>query len=188
MSSLDCRTLIALALLCGAVALPYGAPSAGAERDNYRRPSEIPYPEENPYSAAKAELGQKLFFDPILSSKGARSCASCHNPGLSWSDGLGRAIGEGEVPMALRSPTLLNLAWTPRLGWDGKFHDLEAVAFAPITSPKNMNLPEGELIDRLSAIPGYVRSFVAAFGEGPITRRRIEAALATYERSIVSAT
>ena len=50
-----------------------------------------------------------------------------------------------------------------------------------------MNLPEGELIERLSAVPGYVRSFAAAFGEGGITRRRVEAALATYERSIVSA-
>jgi cytochrome c peroxidase len=88
--------------------------------------------------------------------------------------------------MALRSPTLLNVAWTPRLGWDGKFRDLESVAFGPITAATNMNLPEPVLIERLAAIPDYVRSFAAAFGEGPVTRRNIEAALATYERSIVS--
>jgi cytochrome c peroxidase len=88
--------------------------------------------------------------------------------------------------MALRAPTLLDVAWVPRLGWDGKFRDLESVAFGPITSPANMNLPEGPLIERLASIPGYVDAFAAAFGDGKITRRNIELALATFERSIIS--
>jgi cytochrome c peroxidase len=49
-----------------------------------------------------------------------------------------------------------------------------------------MNVSETELVERLSAIPGYVSAFDSAFGEGPITRRKIELALATFERSIVS--
>jgi cytochrome c peroxidase len=129
-----------------------------------------------------------LFFDPVLSGSRARSCASCHNPGLSWGDGLARSIGDGQQAMGLRAPTLLDIAWVPRLGWDGKFRNLESVAFAPITSAANMNLPEKVLLERLEAIPGYVRSFVEAFDEGPITRAKIESALATYERSIVSQT
>jgi len=184
------RTSITLfAFLCAAATF---APSAwlraAASRDEYRRPAAIPYPDQNPHSAEKAELGRMLFFDPILSGSRARSCASCHNPSLSWGDGLARAIGEGQQPMGLRAPTLLNVAWVPRLGWDGKFRDLESVAFAPITSAANMNLPEADLIARLEAVPGYVQSFAAAFDEGSITRARIEAALATYERSIVSET
>ena len=87
---------------------------------DYRRPSGIPFPDENPFSKAKAELGRMLLFDPILSGSRSRSCATCHNPSLSWGDGLAHAVGEGRVPMAVRSPTLLNVAWTPRLGWDGK--------------------------------------------------------------------
>ena len=106
-------------------------------------------------------------------------------PGLSWEDGQPRAIGEKQL--AVRTPTLLNVAWTPKLGWDGHFRDLEGVAFGPITSPENMNLPETVLIQRLAAIPGYVEAFDAAFGERDITRRKIELALATFERSIVSA-
>ena len=176
-----------VAFLCAAAIL---APSAwlGAApwRDEYRRPAAIPYPEDNLHSAAKAELGRMLFFDPILSGSRARSCASCHSPSLSWGDGLARAMGEGQRSMSLRSPTLLDVAWVPRLGWDGKFRDLESVAFAPITSAANMNLPEGGLIERLAANPGYVQSFTEAFGEGPITRSKTEAALATYERSIVA--
>jgi cytochrome c peroxidase len=180
-----CRALIVLVLpLWAAGSVAHGIlPDRTGWREDYRRPTGIPFPEENPHSEAKAELGRMLFFDPILSGPRSRSCATCHNPSLSWGDGLPHAIGT-----ALRVPTLLNVAWTPRLGWDGKFRDLESVAFAPITSATNMNLPEPTLIERLASVPGYVRSFAAVFGEGPITRRNIEAALATYERSIVSGT
>jgi cytochrome c peroxidase len=156
-------------------------------KEEYRRPAEIPFPEDNPYSKAKAYLGKLLFYDPILSGAQTRSCSTCHNPSLSWTDGLPRAIGEKQEAMALRAPTLLDVAWMPRPGWDGHFRDLEAVAFGPILSPGNMNVSEKVLIERLSAIPGYVAAFDAAFGEGDITRRKIELALATFQRTIVSA-
>jgi cytochrome c peroxidase len=165
-----------------------GAATAGRKvwQGQYRPAANIPFPEDNPYSDAKFKLGRFLFFDPILSGSQSRSCASCHNPGLSWADGEPRAIGEGQKALPLRSPTLLNVAWTPKLGWDGHFRNLEAVAMGPITSPGNMNLPEQVMIERLAAIPGYVDAFDAAFGEGEITARKIELALATFERSIVS--
>jgi cytochrome c peroxidase len=153
---------------------------------NYHRPTEIPFPKANPYSDAKAKLGKMLFFDPIMSGSNVRSCATCHNPGLSWADGRGLALGEGQKPLALRSPTLLNVAWIPKLGWDGHFRSLEAVAMGPIAGATNMNLPESEMISRLNAITGYVDAFRAAFGEGGVTRKNIELALATYERTIVS--
>ena len=35
-------------------------------REKYLRPAEIPYPDEDPYSAVKAKLGRSLFFDPIF--------------------------------------------------------------------------------------------------------------------------
>jgi cytochrome c peroxidase len=88
--------------------------------------------------------------------------------------------------MALRSPTLLNAAWMLRLGWDGKFRDIEAVTFAAITGPANMNLPEVRAVERVAGIPGYVQAFAKAFDGGIVTRRNIELALATYERTIVS--
>ena len=119
--------LSALALLLNANV----SNSAGARidrsswREKFRRPAEIPFPPSNPYTEAKYKLGRILFFDPILSGSQIRDCASCHNPGLSWGDGQPRAVGEKILP--LRSPSLLNVAWTPKLGWDGHFRDLEAV-------------------------------------------------------------
>ena len=175
----------AVVLLSAAGSL-FGANEVGlhALLEKYRRPAAIPYPKDDPYSRAKYALGRMLFFDPILSGSKVQSCSSCHNPGLSWADGQPRAIGEKQLP--LRTPTLLNVAWTPKLGWDGHFSDLEHVAIGPITSPDIMNLPEQTLIERLSAIPGYASGFDAAFGRGAIITLKIEQALATFERSIVS--
>jgi cytochrome c peroxidase len=158
-------------------------PSALAD---YRRPATTPFPDDDRYSKAKADLGRMLFFDPILSGSGSRSCSSCHQPGLSWGDGLPRAIGEGQKPLALRAPTLLNVAWIPVLGWDGKFRNLEAVAFAPLTNAANMNGNEAKLIDALSAIPGYRTAFAHAFPDGAVSRPHVEQAIATFERTIVS--
>ncbi len=187
---------VLLALAAASVGAPAdrdgAAPAATGEdarqsaKDLYRRPAEIPFPADNPFSEAKLKLGRTLFFDPLLSGSGTHSCASCHNPGLSWADGEPRAIGESQQPLPLRTPTLLNVAWIPKLGWDGHFRDLESVAMAPITAPDNMNLSEKAMIARLSAIPGYVDAFDAAFGDGNVTRRKVELALATFERSIVS--
>jgi hypothetical protein len=146
------------ASIAGDVELPLSV------RDEYRRPTEIPFPDDNPYSAAKVDLGRRLFFDPIFSNSQSLSCASCHEPNKSWGDG--RAKAHGEKDLALRSPTLLNVAWTPRLGWDGKFRNIEAVAFTPITAPAAMNLKETELIERLRGEPDYVRAFADIFRMG----------------------
>lgn len=176
------------ALLAGGEASIVGDPPAPRHvlQAKFRRPAEIPYPRSNPYTQAKSRLGRLLFFDPLLSQSRSRSCADCHNPSLSWADALPSAIGEKQVALPLRTPTVLNVAWIPKLGWDGHFRDLEAVAFGPITAANIMNLPEADLVARLSAIPAYVSAFDEAFGEGDVTKRKIELALATFERSIVS--
>ncbi|MGU3539941.1 cytochrome-c peroxidase [Methylobacterium sp. A54F] len=179
--------LAALVMLLGATGLEAPDPRAAWRRD-YRAPAAIPFPEDKPYAQAKAELGRRLFFDPILSGDGSRACVSCHVPDLGWSDGRARAQSRHDRAMDLRTPTLVNLAWQEgRLGWDGKFRDLESVAFMPITAPGNMNLPEDELLRRLAADAGYAAAFAGAFPDAAITRPRVEEALGTFQRLIVSA-
>jgi cytochrome c peroxidase len=114
------------------------SPTASSARqrykDEYRRPDAIPYPSDNARTPARVLLGRVLFFDPRLSGSAWISCATCHNPGLSWSDGLPRAIGHGMVQIGRRSPTILNLAWAPALFWDGRAESLEEQALGPIAS------------------------------------------------------
>jgi len=176
---------VAFALSVIAQVSGIASPERESLREKYLWPAKIPYPKDNPYSKAKFEIGQTLFFDPILSGSKNLSCSSCHNPSLSWGDGQARAVGVAHERLPTRCPTLLSVAWVPKLGWSGQFPDLEGVAITPITSPKMMNLPENVMIERLSAISGYVAAFNNAFHEAQIDRRQVEQALATYERSIL---
>lgn len=171
----------------GSTAQAGAVPDRNVWKAQYHRPKDIPFPQDDPYSEAKAELGRMLFFDPIVSGSGTHSCASCHNPALSWADGLAKAVGE--KTLTLRTPTIQNVAWGVIFGWDGKFRTLERVPFeGPIVGAGNMNRKEGDLIAVLAAIPGYRKAFADAFpSDGALTRRNIELALATFERTIVSA-
>lgn len=47
------------------------------------------------FDIAKAEIGQLLFYDPILSGNRNISCGTCHNHKFGSSDGLSLGIGEG---------------------------------------------------------------------------------------------
>ncbi|MDP4004092.1 cytochrome-c peroxidase [Methylobacterium sp. NEAU K] len=182
----------AMAVLLGMVGVGVGVgggpdPRRAGWRETYRPPAEIPFPPENPYTAAKAELGRRLFFDPILSGDGARACATCHIPDLAWGDGRARAATRMQGDMDLRTPTLINVAWQDGpLGWDGKFRTLESVAAMPIAAPANMNLPIPDALARLAADKSYRAAFADAFNDPAITRERLDAALATFQRLIVT--
>lgn len=152
---------------------------------HYHKP-EVEYPDANPYSRAKYDLGMSLFFDPALSRSKTMSCASCHNPSLAWGDGMPRAVGDLGEPMARRAPTLLNVAYLDILGWIGQFPSLEGVTFTPITAHLIMNLDQSTLLARLQAEPEYRAAFAAAFGDDAVSRSRIEDAIATFERGIIS--
>lgn len=178
--------------LVAANASDTGAPSAAppvnieALKADYVRPSEIPFPEENPFTEQKAELGKVLYFDPRLSRSQMQSCASCHNPSLGWGDGLAKGVGEGMQPLKRRSPTILNSAWSEALMWDGRFETLEEQALGPIQAGVEMNMKLDDLLARLGEIEGYRPLFGDAFGSAEITAQRIAKAIATYERTVVS--
>ncbi|WP_244470964.1 tryptophan tryptophylquinone biosynthesis enzyme MauG [Microvirga massiliensis] len=153
----------------------------------FRRPEAIPFPKSNPHSPEKEELGKLLFFDPRLSRSASVSCASCHNPSLGWTDALPRAIGYEMRPLARRTPPVMNLAWGLAFQWDGRAETLEHQARMPITAPDEMNMTMDLVVERLKSIPGYRVLFEKAFGgPDPITAGNVTAALATYQRTLVS--
>jgi cytochrome c peroxidase len=152
----------------------------------YRRPASLPFPKDNPYTTAKAELGKALFFDTRLSGASLLSCASCHNPGYGWGDGLPKGIGHGMMPLVRRSPSIVNAAFGQAFMWDGRAASLEEQALGPIEAGVEMNLPIDELMKRLGSVPGYDRLFRAAFPDEGISPLTVAKALATYERTVVS--
>lgn len=165
------------------VALVQPAPSRiMGLKNQYQRPSEIPFPENNGYTLTKALLGERLFFDRRLSGSTAQSCGSCHDPGFAWGDGLPVAIGNGMVKLSRRSPSIVNVAWGAAYTWDGRAVSLEQHALGSIAG----SIPLDRVLLRLNAIAEYRALFNAAFpGEG-LTENSLAKALATYERTIVS--
>lgn len=156
-------------------------------RANFRRPAEVPFPADNPYTPERAALGKALFFDPRLSRANSIACASCHNPAFSWGDGLAKGVGFASKEVGRRTPTILNVAWGEQYFWDGRADSLEAQALGPIQAAGEMNLPLDQMIARLKSIKGYEAMFEAAYpGEG-VTEASVARAIATFERTVVSA-
>lgn len=81
-------------------------------------------------SEAAAKLGQLLFFDPRLSSNGEVSCATCHQPGRDFSDGL--PVGVGIAPVARHTMSLIGAGYSPWLFWDGRADSLWSQALGPL--------------------------------------------------------
>lgn len=144
------------------------------------------FPENNPYSEAKKELGKMLFFDPRLSKSKQISCASCHDPELAWGDGRTISYGHNRQTGKRNSPSLLNIGYHSVFFWDGRATSLENQALGPITDPVEMAATETISIKNIKKIKGYKPYFREAFGDEKITIERILKAIATYERTITS--
>jgi len=157
-----------------------------ALRAEYRRPQFIPFPKNNPYTAEKAALGKKLYFDTRLSEAHLLSCASCHNPAYAWGDGQPRGIGHLMKELGRRSPSIVNAAYGQIFMWDGRMASLEQQALGPITGDTEMALSLDELLTRIKAIPEYKPLFAAAFPGQEISANIIARAIATFERTVVS--
>lgn len=156
----------------------------------YARPTEIPYPAENPYTKEKSDLGKMLYFDPRLSKSGTQSCATCHNPSFSWEDGLALGIGHEHKQLGRATPTILNLAWDDLFFWDGRAATLEEQALGPIASSAEMAMDLDQMLVNLYQAEGYLEHFKKAFPDDKgdvITKEKVANAIATFERGIVSA-
>lgn len=176
------------AVLLAAVLLWAAPPVAiHAEESFYEPLPKMTHPKDNPWSKDKEDLGRMLYFDPRLSGSNWISCATCHNPGLGWSDGLSTPIGHDFNRKGLRnSPTVINSGYFEVQFWDGRAPSLEEQAKGPIQADIEMNQNVDELIKELKAIPGYVRRFDKVFGKNSINLDNIVKAIATFERSVVS--
>lgn len=153
-------------------------------------PLAVPAPPDNPTTAAKAVLGERLFHDTALSSDRTVSCATCHDvhDGVG-TDGRATAIGVTGIPGARNAPTVWNAAYQARLFWDGRAGSLEEQALGPPLNPDEMGMPSLAAIEqRIAENPAYAPLFVQAFGDGAtITAQRAAQAIAAYERTLVAA-
>ncbi len=167
---------------------PAAAPAAQADKVFARMTPlpPMPVPVDNPQTSAKIRLGKQLYFDKRLSQDSTISCASCHDPAHGWADPEATSAGVGGVRGARNSPTVLNAGYNRFQFWDGRSPTLEDQAVGPIQNPVEMQMTMTLALSRLNGIPGYVEAFKAVFGGEP-TKKTIGKAIASFERTVVSA-
>jgi cytochrome c peroxidase len=90
------------------------------------------------------------------------------------------------------TPTIINAAYNLAQFWDGRAGSLEEQALGSIANPKEMSLEAttedayAACVRRLAAIPEYQRRFRNVFGQERITIRHVVAAIADFERTVLS--
>lgn len=144
----------------------------------------MPFPDDNPYTKAKAELGKQLFYDPRLSATNQMACASCHDPDLGWADGRTVSFGRGRLELPRNAPTALNAGHFERLFWDGRATSLEDLTLKVIENADEMHGVGKDVAEKINAVPEYRQQFKEVFGEDEVTIDRLTQAVATFVRTL----
>jgi cytochrome c peroxidase len=131
------------------------------------------------------DLGQKLFFDPILSLDQTISCASCHKPEFAFADNIALSLGVGDSLGVRNTPSVMNMLSRPYFFYDGRANSLEAQAIIPIENPVEMNLSYEIAVQRIQDDPTYDSLFLAIFKVKPDTFN-IAHSLSQFQRSLES--
>ncbi len=149
-------------------------------------------PADNAMSEAKVALGQRLFFEPRLSITGTYSCASCHDPARSFSDGRAVALGATGDSLPHSAMALVNVTYNISFGWTKPaLRSLEAQMLEPLLNehPVEIGLAgrERALADTLAADPSYAAAFATAFPErrAPVSFDSLVKAIAAFERTLL---
>jgi len=112
-----------------------------------------------------ARFGQQLFFDRRLSANGAVACATCHQPERHFTDGLpkGQAIGESKR----NTPSIVGVAYSPWLFWDGRRDSLWSQALSPLEDANEHGGSRMQYVHLIVTDPGYRQAYEELFGRLP---------------------
>jgi cytochrome c peroxidase len=154
----------------------------------------VPIPADNPQTAEKIALGEKLFNDKRFSATREVACEHCHevkkaftDSPLQTSEGILKA---GKVLTGTRNaPTVVNAAYFDSMFWDGRSPSLEDQSQHPFVNPVEMGLKDHKPILKIvRSDPAYVKAFEQVFGKkgAKVTMKEVEQAIAAFERTLVA--
>ena len=142
-------------------------------------------PEGNEMTAARVDLGKKLYFDKRLSKDGTVSCATCHDVTRAFTDQ--RRVSEGIDRQFGRrnAPTTMNTALLQTLFLDGRSPTLDHQARLPIINPIEMGFPDGNAaVQAIAGDAEYQRMFKSAYGRD-VNYEDLGNAIGAFERTLV---
>ena len=133
---------------------------------------------------AKAKLGKKLFFDPILSKNNTVACVSCHILSEGGDDNKRVSIGINGHKGNINSPTVLNARYNFVQFWNGRAKNLQEQALQPIVNPVEMGNNYKNLVKTLKNSP-YKAKFDSIYKDG-VTKDNVANAIAEYEKTLIT--
>lgn len=138
---------------------------------------------------AKVALGEKLFFDVALSGNRQRSCGTCHNPNLAFTDGLVKhsQIHNSSKLLKRNTPTVINTAFQSNYFDDMRALTLEDQIQDVIVNEQEMDGSITKILQYVSKDKHYQSLFAQAFPSLHLTgiaEKQLTNALASYIRSL----
>lgn len=133
--------------------------------------------------ATEEQLGEKLFFDALLSRDSTISCASCHKPEFAFADNTPTSKGVAGRLGERNTPSAMNQSDRNFYFWDGRAETLEEQAMGPIENHVEMDLPLSIAVRRLIQNETYNKAFSSIYGKAP-SRELLAQAIAAYERTL----
>ncbi|MEP7237117.1 MAG: cytochrome c peroxidase [Ferruginibacter sp.] len=147
------------------------------------------YLDDNTTSGEKIELGQKLFYEPLLSADGKRSCATCHNPAKAFTDGLATSTAlDGHSQLTRNAPTLWNAALQRNLFLDNRSSSLEDQVMQVLNNAKEMHGSALDASQKIIQLPAYKELYAKAYknASADFAALNICNAIACFERTLIA--
>ncbi|MDP5214558.1 di-heme enzyme [Pseudoalteromonas tunicata] len=149
-------------------------------------------PSDNPMSDEKVALGRFLFYDTNLSANQTQSCASCHQQPHAFAEPLKVSVGSTGERHRRNAQALVNIAYNKTLTWAHPSLDsIELQMLLPLfgETPVEMGITGHEQTVLARFNNGHYQTlFVAAFGSTEVSFNKINQAIASFVRSLVSFT
>ncbi|MEY3420420.1 MAG: hypothetical protein RIR48_705 [Bacteroidota bacterium] len=155
-------------VLVGLISFLAFVPSANYESDEIR---------------SKVQLGEKLFFDPILSKDSTISCGSCHKPEFAFADNVAISPGVSGKKGLRNAPSVMNMAFRNAFFYDGRAESLRDQVHFPIEDPLEMDLEYEEAVQRIQKNPVYSGLFKKIYDTEP-NHQNLADAIAAFEESL----
>lgn len=137
------------------------------------------------YDSGLVQMGRLLFSDTRLSGNGKRSCASCHNPSLAFTDGLDRnKTFDGARRIFRNTPALSYASLQPVQFADSRTAYLEDQARDVIENHAEMRGNIADACRLLSGDKQYAALLQQNFSVAEMKPEHLQKALGAFTRSL----
>lgn len=172
----------------------------------YGFPYDLNIPDNNQLTAEKVELGRYLFYDGRMSGVddgSGMSCSSCHRQERAFDAGIDNPRFPGGHPKGMSgmethhvSLPLINLVWNNSgYGWNGfinknneevDLRNIEDFVRLSVIAEDELNTDTSTVVSLIQSSSIYPPLFEKAFGTKEVTFKRIEKAVASFVRTLIS--